>query len=521
MFFTNTPGFFKAEIIRNPLQASLTNDLGWVSPLDTMKFLSTPMNGRKKEITDKLIRNGIIGVMHDPNYASTHAGFVKNIGKGLTEQNKLKKAHAKAENASTYAHSMIDAATKVNVYEMAYSKAKKELKMSDSQADSYAIAKARESFLPAMRGTSETFQQLKYTIPFLASQIFGLEQMRRAAMGVGVPKSQRKAFKKKVAVKAAQAAFLAGALSFYYLDNKAYQNQSDYNSISIPTGDDDFINLPLPKELSFLKWLPEMVMQASFETRTGDQLLKAAGELGKGMLPASIGETYVPVPAVFKEPLQQATNMDFHTNRGIENQSEKAVPVKYRGEQRSSQLANLIAKNLPEVMNLSPVKIDHIFSSIGGTVAGIGLWGIDEFAQELNPDLIEKPAKDITSSSYLFGNMFPNPNRSVFLNDFYNETKRADEIHAQAEKFKKDGKKPEYNDLMSDDKNKVLYRASTELNRIKKQITEKNKIINSIKNASNSKYTAQQRADRIEVIKADINDLARKGDLYYRKVTGQ
>ena len=521
MFLTNTPGFFKAELIRNPLQASLTNDLGWVSPVDTMKFISTPMTGRKKEITDKLIRNGIVGVVHDPNYASTHSGFVKNIGKGLTEENKLKKVNAKAENASAYMHSMIDAATKVNVYEMAFKKAKQELKMSDAEADSFAIAKARESFLPAMRGTSETFQQLKYTIPFLASQIFGLEQMRRAVMGVGVPKSQRKAFKKKVAIKATQAAFIAGALSFYFLDNEEYQNQSDYNSLSIPTGDKDFVNIPLPKELSFLKWMPEMVMQASFETRTGDQLLKAASELGKGMLPAGVGETYVPVPAVFKEPLQQAMNMDFHTNRGIETPAELNVPVKNRGEKRASYLGNVIAKNAPEFMHLSPVKVDHIFSSIGGTMAGVGLWGIDEFAQELNPDIVEKPAKDITSSSYLFGNMFPNKNKSVYLNDFYNESKRASEIHAQAEKYKQEGNTSEYHELMDDEKNKSLYRASTELNRIKKQITEKNKIINSIKTAPDSKYTAQQRADRIEVIKAEINNLAKKGDLYYRKATGQ
>ena len=521
MFLTNTPGFFKAELIRNPLQASLTNDLGWVSPVDTMKFISTPMTGRKKEITDKLIRNGIVGVVHDPNYASTHSGFVKNIGKGLTEENKLKKVNAKAENASAYMHSMIDAATKVNVYEMAFKKAKQELKMSDAEADSFAIAKARESFLPAMRGASETFQQLKYTIPFLASQIFGLEQMRRAVMGVGVPKSQRKAFKKKVAIKATQAAFIAGALSFYFLDNEDYQKQSDYNSLSIPTGDKDFVNIPLPKELSFLKWMPEMVMQASFETRTGDQLLKAASDLGKGMLPAGVGETYVPVPAVFKEPLQQAMNMDFHTNRGIETPAEQNVPVKNRGEKRSSYLGNVIAKNAPDFMHLSPVKVDHIFSSIGGTMAGVGLWGIDEFAQELNPDIVEKPAKDITSSSYLFGNMFPNKNKSVYLNDFYNENKRASEIHAQAEKYKQEGNTSEYHELMDDEKNKALYRASTELNRIKKQITEKNKIINSIKTAPNSKYTAQQRADRIEVIKAEINNLAKKGDLYYRKATGQ
>ena len=520
---TNSPKFWLSELIRNPIQASLTNDLGWVTPVDAMKYIISPMTGRKKEITEKLKAAGVVGVIHNTVDPREHGEFIKNIGKGAVEKGSLAKGKTKVVNALNKTHVLIDAATKVNIYEMAFKKAKKDFNYTDAQADTYAIMKARESFMPSMRGNSEAMQNLKYVMPFLASQLFGIEQMRRAAMGAGVPKAQQKAFRRKVASKVATAGFMAGALSLYFLNNAQYQAQGAYDTLPFPTGtgDNDFVNIPLPKELSFIKWLPEMMMQYSAGTRAGDAILKSATTLGKGMLPAGIGETLVPIPAFVKIPAEVITNYNFHTGRGIETPAELTQPVANRGENRVARAADWLSKHGGAEIGLSPAKIEYIAKGLGGQLVGVTMWGMDNVLPEINDEIIERPSTDIWSNPVLFGNMIPNPNKSVYKSDFYDEVNRADEIHAQAEKYKKAGDREAYNELMNSGNNKALYNVSTNLNRIKKEIGDLNKQINAVKTAPNTRFTPERRKELIDKYTQMANQKAKIGNDMYRKATGQ
>jgi len=520
---TNSPKFWLSELIRNPIQASLTNDLGWVTPVDTMKYMISPMSGRKKEITEKLKSAGVIGVIHNTVDPREHGEFIKNIGKGAVEKGSFSKGKTKVINALNKTHVLIDAATKVNIYEMAFKKAKKDFNYTDAQANTYAIMKARESFMPAMRGNSEAMQNLKYVMPFLASQIFGIEQMRRAAMGAGVPKAQQKAFRRKVASKVATAGFMAGALSLYFLNNAQYQAQGAYDTLPFPTGtgDNDFVNIPLPKELSFIKWLPEMMMQYSAGTRAGDAILKSATTLGKGMLPAGIGETLVPIPAFVKIPAEVITNYNFHTGRGIETPAELTQPVANRGENRVARAADWLSKHGGAEIGLSPAKIEYIAKGLGGQLVGVTMWGMDNVLPEINDEIVERPSTDIWSNPVLFGNMIPNPNKSVYKSDFYDEVNRADEIHAQAEKYKKAGNPEAYNELINSGNNRALYKVSTNLNRIKKEIGDLNKQINAVKTAPNTRFTPERRKELIDKYTQMANQKAKIGNDMYRKATGQ
>lgn len=520
---TNSPKFWLSELIRNPIQASLTNDLGWVTPVDAMKYMISPMSGRKKEITEKLKAAGVIGVIHNTVDPREHGEFIKNIGKGAVEKGSISKGKTKVINALNKTHVLIDAATKVNIYEMAFKKAKKDFNYTDAQANTYAIMKARESFMPAMRGNSEAMQNLKYVMPFLASQIFGIEQMRRAAMGAGVPKAQQKAFRRKVASKVATAGFMAGALSLYFLNNAQYQAQGAYDTLPFPTGtgDNDFVNIPLPKELSFIKWLPEMMMQYSAGTRAGDAILKSATTLGKGMLPAGIGETLVPIPAFVKIPAEVITNYNFHTGRGIETPAELTQPVANRGENRVARAADWLSKHGGAEIGLSPAKIEYIAKGLGGQLVGVTMWGMDNVLPEINDEIVERPSTDIWSNPVLFGNMIPNPNKSVYKSDFYDEVNRADEIHAQAEKYKKAGDREAYNELINSGNNRALYKVSTNLNRIKKEIGDLNKQINAVKTAPNTRFTPERRKELIDKYTQMANQKAKIGNDMYRKATGQ
>jgi hypothetical protein len=117
--------------------------------------------------------------------------------------------------------------------------------------------------------------------------------------------------------------------------------------------------------------------------------------------------------------------------------------------------------------------------------------------------------------------MIPNPNKSVYKSDFYDEVNRADEIHAQAEKYKKAGNREAYNELINSGNNKALYNVSTNLNRIKKEIGDLNKQINAVKTAPNTRFTPERRKELIDKYTQMVNQKAKIGNDMYRKATGQ
>ena len=521
---TSMPKFWLSEIFRNPIQASLTNDLGWVTPDKNMLYLVSKNSPHNKAIADKLRAAGVIGTIHNTIDPRDQADFMKNIGKGVKKKGVIGKKAAQLGSILQNVHIDIDAATKVNIYDMAFKKAKKEMGYDDAKANTYAIMKARESFMPAIRGNSEGMQNLKYVMPFLASQIFGIEQMRRAYTGAGVPKAQQAAFKRKVRNKVLTAGFMAGALSFYFLNNKAYQANPSYDTLQFPTGtgDDDYVNIPLPKDVSFIKWLPEMLMHYTAGTRAGDAIISAGIKQAGGMIPGNVAETaFLPLPALFKTPIEELANYNFHTKRGIETAQELGKPVANRGEDRVARVFDWMSKAGLSEVGLSPAKIEYGFKSVASALVGASMWGVDNILPEFDSDVVERPDTDISKLPALLGGILPDKNRSIYKSDFYDETNKADQIHAQVEKFKKEGRIKEANKLMNSGNNRALYKVSTNLNRIKKEIGDLNKQINAVKTAPNTRFTPERRKELIDKYTQMANQKAKIGNDMYRKATGQ
>jgi archaellum component FlaC len=149
------------------------------------------------------------------------------------------------------------------------------------------------------------------------------------------------------------------------------------------------------------------------------------------------------------------------------------------------------------------------------------MWGVDNILPEFDSDVVERPDTDILKLSALLGGILPDKNKSVYKSDFYDETNKADQIHAQVEKFRKEGRIKEANELMNSGNNRALYKVSTDLNRIKKEIGDLNKQINAVKTAPNNRFTTERRKELIDKYTQMANQKAKIGNDMYRKATGQ
>ena len=74
---------------------------------------------------------------------------------------------------------------------------------------------------------------------------------------------------------------------------------------------------------------------------------------------------------------------------------------------------------------------------------------------------------------------------------------------------------------MNSGNNRALYKVSTNLNRIKKEIGDLNKQINAVKTAPNNRFTTERRKELIDKYTQMANQKAKIGNDMYRKATGQ
>jgi len=196
-------------------------------------------------------------------------------------------------------------------------------------------------------------------------------------------------------------------------------------------------------------------------------------------------------------------------------------PVANRGEDRVARVFDWMSKAGLSEVGLSPAKIEYGFKSVASALVGASMWGVDNILPEFDSDVVERPDTDISKLPALLGGILPDKNRSIYKSDFYDETNKADQIHAQVEKFKKEGRIKDANELMNSGNNRALYKVSTNLNRIKKEIGDLNKQINAVKTAPNNRFTTERRKELIDKYTQMANQKAKIGNDMYRKATGQ
>ena len=514
----STPGFWLKELARNPLAATLTSDLGWLTPAHSMYEVIKILRG-DNEVFHKLQNAGIVGSVDPVLDPREGRSFTRNLGTKVQDASASKKTVGALLRNVENIHTVFDAATKCAVYRMAYDKGIRE-GMSPRKADGYAITKARESFNHSVSGSSEMQRNARLLTPFFGSGINALELLRKSIMMPHIKESERAAYRQQFVNKAATVAMLSGAYAFMMAGDPEYERQKSnfkYSNILVPTGMEDhpYIGIALPPDMAFLHWLPNMMVQYTLGSRSGSDLWDDMKDQLKLMVPGGLAYTAgIPIPQAVKPLLEATMGKSSYSGQDIISKADQSKLPEERGEFTSS----LTAKTIGKATGISPPIIDHLATGYLAEVGKMAMWASDAFLSSLGEgDGITKPEKDWTQTPGLgLQGVFGQHLGSQSLDDFYTHKEEADQLRKTFNDMQKAGasRKDDLKEFIDDKERMFKKNAATQMDAYAKQMTaleNQNRLI------MRSKLPEDEITRRVEANKKQRNELAKRANQYWAK----
>jgi hypothetical protein len=502
----NNPGNWIRQIARDPIAATLATNLGWITPAHTMKELTSIMQGNNPAY-DLLARRGVIGHVDPSVNASDVHHFMDTLSTRMKNKGAIAAAVDKGATLLNKTHIAVDGATRVAIYKEALLRAAKE-GLHGKDAENYAVMMARENINFSVTGSSQAMKQARLLIPFLSAGINGLELMRKAVTASNIPMKDRAEFRRQFLGKVATIGMLSAAYTMYMSGNEEYENIPDskrYTNWVFPTDIKDHpMLIALPPEFAFIKWLPEMMVRYGMGTKSAQQLMAAAADQVKGMVPGGMGYSLLPVPQIMKPIVENWINRSFYTGEDIETKGEH-----YQLESdRSSATANLLSKT-----GISAPMWDNLFRGYGAELGMAAVWLADNVLKPDNAPI--KPSKDFVELPGLglkgiFGTKYASQQRT----DFYAHKEDLDSFRSRLKTLQDQGRQEEVEKLAADPDVKKKLGMATVYDQIGRQMQQLGKEIKMLE--ANTDMNEATRNERIDQRKRMINTLAAKAEKIYR-----
>jgi hypothetical protein len=397
---TRTPTYLVNQIVKDSTAMWMYSGADITPVLSATKELGTMLTGKniaEKELQASGIEGGQVftGMPEDQAKA-----FLQIMGGKNTMQSLFVKADRLAMKA--------DAATRVAMYNAYVKKG-----MSPMRAKLTVL----EALNYNKRGLSPTINMLATTIPFMNTQIQGLDVLVKAFRGK-LTLGQQKDLRAKLWRRGTALGVFTVAYAALMSDDEAYKNADPWTKytswfIRVPFFDEP-LRIPAPFEFGYIfKAIPEAVFNMAFN----DEKLSNFGKFAKQ---AAMNSIPVGIPQAIKPAIEAYTGISFYTGQSIESAREKSMLPGYRERNNTTEVSKLIASMAPEY--LSPVMLDHMARAYGGglTVA---------MASLLNPFLA--PTSDVVapektpSQLPLIGGFFQPNDAPGVINAAYEISNRA------------------------------------------------------------------------------------------------
>ena len=483
------PLYWYRQLVRDPIHANLVSQTGIVTPYHALKaFVKILAN--KSETYNILEKHGVVGAVDS---LSDPSQFIKAVA---STPGTVRRA---GDKWMKY-HEAADAATRVAVYEAAVKEAKKRGITNKDSIENFAAMRAREIINFSKVGNAQAIASIRATVPFFSAQLNSMDTLARAATGMGLNKKEAARARRLFIQRATVLATVSALWALRMQDDDEYAKSPDWiNSWLVPTGDkhNPFFKIPIPFEAGFaFKVLPELMVRLLSGTITPKEakkdVLRAAGQL---LLPP------LPLSQIIKPIAEVATNHDFYTGRPIESVSDSRLTRAQR-DSKASDLSKFLAKGLP----ISPDNIEHL-----GRGYLTELWAVTAALAE--PMLHTGPAtpeKYLSEMPFLKG-IFTRPDQDSAVSRLYDVYQTASEMHNTVTHARKVGEKKTAEELMTDPKNVIEFKASHDLTHIVNRIGKLRTNIERIKNTPDNQLTPTEKKNRIQIIQRQINAAAEQG----------
>lgn len=285
-----------------------------------------------------------------------------------------------------------------------------------------ATLAAMESMNFSKRGTSGTLYALNMMVPFLNSQIQGLNVLYESMRGK-LPFNERLGIQRKLVVRGTLLAATTLAYALSMRDDDAYKRAKPRDKlmnyfVRIP-GVEEPIRIPIPYEAGLVfKALPEALVMLAQKDTQGKPVLEAMGKMLADAMP--LGPTTF-VPLAVKPILETQLNKSFYTGEDIESRTETGLLPEARTREKTTGAATAIGSSL----GVSPVKVDYLANAYFG---GYGL-ALMSMLGAVVPATKgpEAPTKRL-SEMPLVGSMFQPNNARGQLDAFFDNGERYNQI---------------------------------------------------------------------------------------------
>ena len=350
---TKDPGFMVANMMRDSLSSWVT------SGAKVMPIASTVANFGKEiaglnPVTDAMRRAGMGGGY---DLAGDIEASGREMGAALRKKAKQRTKLEKAATPFTGIWAALEHGS--NASEMATRAAVYQSTLDRTGNEAEAIYQAMEVLNFDRRGSSPIIRILTAAVPFLNARIQGLDLLYRSGSG-NLNTENAKQVQRNFMVRSA----IIFALSAMYWamthDDEEYlaqeQETRDNNWLVPSLG----IKLPIPFELGIVfKVIPERILEYSFGKDTGKDFMDSMKRSAMSTLQVNFPQAVAPLVEV-------TTNHSFFTGRPIVPRALENLDPKQQRDPYTSGFA----KQMGELTNISPIKIDHLIKGYFGTFGG-------------------------------------------------------------------------------------------------------------------------------------------------------
>ena len=356
---TKDPGFMLANLMRDSLQAWVTTGTNIVPIVDTFKQYGAALAGKSKE-AQSLANAGLFAGYDFGDDAKSSARALEaelrkrtgtRTGKeiALLPISKMWDMLDKASGAS-------DVATRSEVY-------KRTLAETGNEAE--ALYQAMEVLNFSRKGNSALIRVLTAVVPFMNARIQGLDVLYRSGFGKAATQNKERM----------QKAFITRSLTLMGLSWMYWMLASDteeYKTAEQEVRDNYWIignaRIPIPFEIgTVFKVFPERILEYFMGQDTSKDL--------KDSVIRNITSTLAinPIPQAFLPVLENVANYSFFTGQPIVGKGLEDVAPKYQASAGTS----LLAQQIGEATNSSPVKIDNLIRGYTGTLGTYAVMALD------------------------------------------------------------------------------------------------------------------------------------------------
>jgi len=510
---TTTPQFMVANLIRDSLQATATNEVS--------KNVFANVVGGARSYKDQRVRAQMMASGASFNFGHLFGSNPDELRAQLTRDMRGAKlidgpkavpdALAKGWEWWTDVNNATENLNRAAIYSQ-----------NQGQGKLKAAFESRDLIDFSAHGAWPAIRILIDIVPFLNARIQGLDKIYRSGIkpGTGVLKSIFGGDEPGVTDKQAAGRFwsVTGALALaaiaLYLhneDDEEYQKLEDWQKDTywfIRFGDQAFF-IPKPFEVGAIATMAERITQQFVDD-------EATGKVFRERMYHMVTDTFAfsPVPQAVQPILDVYANYDAFTQRPIESMGMERLSPELRKRSSTSKAAEWISQGLNATVGalgdqetnpfaLSPVQVDHL---IGGYLGQVGSWaaGSGDVAWRVATGN-EAPARrwyEYQPIRRFYKSLGDEDRYTRYGTVFYEGLREAGRAYSDVKELREMGRLADAAELA--ESKEALLRLRTPLNRAQRRLRDINRKIDVIRRADLDGELKRQQIDRLRAIKNQI-----------------